>query len=342
MKIAVIGAGAIGGCVAGYLKKADVDVSLIGRQDQVSAIKQHGLTIKGARGTETISIPVATAMKEACDLTIFAMKTQDIEDAFAANSKYLNTGLVLTSQNGVQADNLLSSHVEKERQLSSIVMFGATYVKPGEVIFNFEGDWIIGRPFTAVDAVTHKIADVLGKAFKVVVSADIRGQKYLKLFVNFNNCIPALIGKSMQETFVDIDLCRLSIMLLKEGVGIIQQAKIELASMPDFPKERIFGLAGMPIDQAAGIMNKTLTGLSKEPLYGSILQSIMRGKTSEIDFINGEVVHLADRLKLPCPLNNRIVDMVHEVERTGKYFTMEEVKNMFNVGAGHAQPLRGG
>ena len=84
----------------------------------------------------------------------------------------------------------------------------------------------------------------------------------------------------------------------------------------------------MPIEQAAGIINKTLTTLSKEPLYGSILQSIMRGKMSEIDFINGEMVHLANHFKLPATLNSKIVDMVHEVERTGKFFSVEEVKKV--------------
>ena len=101
-------------------------------------------------------------------------------------------------------------------------------------------------------------------------------------------------------------------------------------SLPDFPKERIYGLAKMPIDQAAGIINKTLTSLSQEALYGSILQSIMRGVPSEIDFINGEVVQIAHHLKLSAPLNSKIVDMVHEVERTGKYFSVKEVKNLIN------------
>ncbi len=340
MKIAVIGAGAIGCCVAGFLKKAGLDVCLIGRKDQVDVINKQGLIIKGVRGIETIHVSAAVRMSEPCDLVIFAVKTQDMEEAFATNSDFLDTGLVLTSQNGVQADNLLSSHFERDRQLSSIVMFGATYVKPGEITFNFEGDWILGRPFSPVDPTAHRIAEALSKAFKVTISTDITGMKYLKLFVNFNNCIPALIGKSMQEAFADLDLCRLSIMLLKEGLGIIHEAKIELTSMPDFPKEKIFGLVNMPLDQAAGIINKTLTGLSKEPLYGSILQSIMRGKTSEIDFINGEVVHLAGNIKMPVPLNDKIVDMVHEVERTGKYFSIQEVKNMFNVGVEHARPVQ--
>ncbi|MDO8675192.1 MAG: 2-dehydropantoate 2-reductase [Candidatus Omnitrophota bacterium] len=331
MTIAVIGAGAIGCVVAGYLTKAGQDVLLVGRPDQVKAIKANGLTIKGVRGSENIRVRTALRLDKPYDLVIFTVKTQDLEKAFEQNSEYLGTGLVLTSQNGVQADHLLSNHLDRGRQMSSIVMFGATYVKPGEVTFNFEGDWIIGRPLAPLDPAAHKAGEVLGKAFKVVMSPDIMGMKYLKLFVNFNNCIPALVGKSMQETFADLDLCRLSILLLKEGLDIVRQAKIEMVSMPDFPKERILGLANMPLEQSAGIINKTLTGLSKEPLYGSILQSILRGKTSEIEFINGEAVRLAKGLHGHAPLNERVVDMVHEVERTGKFFSVEHVKNAFGL-----------
>ena len=331
MRITVIGAGAIGGCVAAYLHKAGQNVVLIGKKDQVDAINSRGLLIKGVRGEEAIEVPCQVKMTTSCDLAIFATKTQDLEDAFQVNNEYLEEGLMLTTQNGVQADNMLSVHFDNMRLLTSIVMFGSTYVKPGEITYNFDGNWIIGRPLTPLDPTAHSIGEVLSSAFKIAVVPDIMGMKYLKLFVNFNNCIPALIGKSMQETFADLDLCRLSIMLLKEGIGIIQEAKIELASIPDFPKEKIFGLANMPLEQAAGIINKTLTNLSKEPLYGSILQSIMRGKPSEIDFINGEVVHLARHIKMSVPLNDKVVDMVHEVERTGKYFSVAEVNKIFGV-----------
>ncbi|MDE2028170.1 MAG: hypothetical protein KGJ11_06485, partial [Candidatus Omnitrophica bacterium] len=78
-------------------------------------------------------------------------------------------------------------------------------------------------------------------------------------------------------------------------------------------------------------INKTLTGLSKESLYGSILQSIMRGKNSEIDFINGEIVQLGSHFKIPTPLNSRVVDMVHEVERTHQYFSTQSVKRAFEL-----------
>ncbi len=331
MKIAVIGAGAIGSVVAAELFKAGENVILIGRPDQVATIKSNGLTIKRSTGQETIRVPAAEILSEEVDLAIFATKTQDIDEANTKNFEFIEKALILTTQNGVQADNILSSHYNPEQIISSIVMFGATYIKPGEVTYNFPGDWIIGKRFVPNDVKLHEIVAILKKSFPAVATDNILGMKWLKLFVNFNNCIPALIGKSMQETFADMDLCRLSILLLKEGLPIIQDAKINIVSLPQFPAERIQGLAAMPIEQGAGIINKTLTGLSKEPLYGSILQSIMRGKTSEIDFINGEVIVIASGMRMDAPLNRKIVQMVHEVEQSGKYFSAEDVKREFSL-----------
>jgi 2-dehydropantoate 2-reductase len=135
----------------------------------------------------------------------------------------------------------------------------------------------------------------------------------------------------MQETFADLDFCKLSILLLKEGVGIVQNAGIELVSLPQFPVDRIVGLSKMPVEQAAGIINKTLTGLSREPLYGSILQSILRKRTSEIDFINGEVTLVASSIRMASPLNKKVVELVHRVENEGKFLDPQKVKQEFGL-----------
>ena len=335
MKIAIIGAGAIGSTIAAYLTKKGTDVLLVGREDQVKTILENGLMIKGVGGDENFNVRAATELDQAYDLVIFATKTQDLERAYQQNAEYLEGCYVLTTQNGVQADNILSHHYDKDKQFSSIVMFGATFTKPGEIIYNFPGDWIIGRPFVHMDPKFHEVVEVLTtEELPIVPSSDITGMKHLKLFVNFNNCIPALIGKSMQETFADMDLCRLSIQLLKEGVKIVEDSGINLESLPNFPADRIYGMMSMPEEQAAGIIHKTLTGLSKEPLYGSILQSIMRNKPSEIDFINGEVVALANARLQKAPLNAKVVDMVHTVEQSGKYFDIKEIKQEFELNVG--------
>ncbi len=96
-------------------------------------------------------------------------------------------------------------------------------------------------------------------------------------------------------------------------------------NMPDFDVEKLRGLTLMPLDEAASIYSGIMTNLSKEPLYGSILQSIRRGRISEIDFINGEIANQAKLQNMDARLNNRISELVHLVESSKKFLTVEQV-----------------
>ncbi|MFZ5799897.1 MAG: ketopantoate reductase family protein [Candidatus Omnitrophota bacterium] len=329
MKIAVIGAGAIGSVLAGYLTQVGEEVQLIAHPAQLAALKDKPLVINGVRGRQEIKVRAEPALRERVSLIIMATKTQDIYQALKENQNFMKKPLVLSTQNGVQADWLIRVLCLEKNIMSSIVMFGATFLKPGEVVHNFEGDIIIGRPFIPLDMRVNVIARVLKQVVPVVISKDIMGMKWMKLFVNFNNCLPAVLGKSMQDTFSDERICALSIRLLKEGLRIVDKAGIKLLSLPNFPEERVRTLAQMPIEQTAAILKKTMTGLSQEPLYGSILQSILRKRKSEIDYINGEIVSLAKDHKLRAPLNEQIVKLVHQVESDGKFLTPDGLLRRF-------------
>ena len=159
----------------------------------------------------------------------------------------------------------------------------------------------------------------------MVVSPDILGMKWLKVFVNANNCLTAILGKSMQDTFKHLSACKISIAIWKEGLELTRRTETKLASLPDFPLDRVEKLTAMPIDEAAKIFSVIMTNLSREPLYGSILQSIKRGRPSEIDYINGEFVSLAKGFGLLAPLNKKLVDLVHKVERTRKFLSLAEL-----------------
>jgi len=158
--------------------------------------------------------------------------------------------------------------------------------------------------------------------------------KYLKIFVNANNCLAAILGSSMQESFSDLNISKISIAIWKEGLGVMQKGAISLVSLPDFPLERLEKLTVLPSEEAAKIFSGIMSNLSKEPLYGSILQSIKRKKSSEIDYINGEFVRIAKENHAQAPLNEKLVAMVHQVEKSGKFFTKEELisstKDLFN------------
>ncbi|MDD5595157.1 MAG: 2-dehydropantoate 2-reductase [Candidatus Omnitrophica bacterium] len=334
MKIAVLGAGAIGGLVAGYLKAKNLDVSLVGHHDAAKAIQKGGLEISGVRGKLNLKIEISEKLKSTPDLAIICSKTQDIDTVFKNNLTFLKDALILTTQNGVQADNFALRYVPKEKIMSSIVMFGATFLEPGKIIHNFEGSWIIGKIFTKNDAQVMEIAGILNQAFPTIVTEDLVGMKYLKIFVNANNCLAAILGSSMQESFSDLNVSKISIAIWKEGLGVMQKAAINLVSLPDFPLERLEKLTALPSEEAAKIFSGIMRNLSKEPVYGSILQSIKRKKSSEIEYINGEFVKIAKENQTRAPLNEKLVAMVHQVEESGKFFTKEELisstKGLFN------------
>jgi 2-dehydropantoate 2-reductase len=204
-------------------------------------------------------------------------------------------------------------------------MFGSTSLEAGKIAHNFDGSWIIGRPFAANDAAVSKVSAVLNQAFPVLVSDEIKGMKLLKVFVNANNCLPAILGLSMQEAFADINISRIAMAVWREGLALVKRAKISLVSLPDFPLERLEKLTALPLEESAKIYSGIMQGLSKEPLYGSILQSIKRGRPSEIDYFNGEFVSLAKQSGAAAPLNEKLTEMVHQVERAGNFFNKKDL-----------------
>ena len=330
MKIAVLGCGAIGGLFLGYLTKDNKDVVGIVKDYQKEAIEKQGLVIEGIRGNSTVKPKIDTQLREKVDIVIFATKINDLEYLVSKNIEQLKDSILVTTQNGVRADYILNKHFRKESIVTGIVMFGSTFYAPNKIVHNFDGDFIVGNIFGVNHAGINTVKSAVSSSFNTVNMQNIKGAKYLKVFINLNNCIPACLGVSMQEAFSDLNIAALAIKLNKEAYSVVEKSGIELESLSTYPKERLGGLVSMEVGAAAGLFSKIVTSLSKEPLYGSILQSIKRNKKSEIDYINGEIVELAKENKIDAPLNQRIVSLVHEVENSGKFLSKEELLDALN------------
>ena len=213
MKIAVIGAGAIGSLITGYLIEKGEDITLIAKPSQFTQMDHAGLHIRGARGDKNIPIHVREKLQEKYDLVILATKTQDLKDVLNLSHEYLGKANILSIQNGIRADEIIAAVCPSAHLFSSIVMFGATYLAPGRIIHNFEGSWIAG-PFKSDDFdLLEKFQPTLSKAFSCILTRNIKGMKWLKLFLNANNCLPAILGKSMQETFQNPGICKISLQI---------------------------------------------------------------------------------------------------------------------------------
>ncbi|MFC1514830.1 ketopantoate reductase family protein [Candidatus Omnitrophota bacterium] len=330
MKTGVIGCGAIGGLFLGYLRAQGEDVYGVVRDYQKEPLLKDGLCIEGPRGPQWHKVEVDTRLTRPVDLAVFATKINDLEAALQDNIDFLKDAVVLTTQNGIEADAIVRKYFPPEKILTAIVMFGATFYPPNKVVHNFEGELIVGNIFGAAVDGREQINQTLGKAFNLKEELQIKGAKYLKVFINLNNCIPAALGISMQEAFADLDTAGLAIDLNREAYQIVEKSGIELTSLPTYPKERLSGLVAMDRAQAAGLFSKIMTSLSDRPLYGSILQSIKRGKRSEIDYINGQIVRLAQEAGWDAGLNRKMVELVHRVEDSKKFLARQELLSINN------------
>src|SRR6185436_4762446 len=114
MKIAIIGAGAVGCVLAARLGRAGEDVTLVGREDQVHALNTKGLTVKGSVGAETVGVRAEARLSAAHDVVVLATKTQDMVEAIQGNEQYLDGCSVLTTQNSVRADAVVAKHLDHE------------------------------------------------------------------------------------------------------------------------------------------------------------------------------------------------------------------------------------
>ncbi len=334
MKIAVIGTGAIGSVIGGLLSKAGEDVTLIGRKAHVETINEKGLIIDGALGRMLVRVKAQECLDFMPDLALLAVKTQDVEIAAREIEPYVSGIPIVTMQNGVRSDRLVASVLGRGNVISCVVLFGGTFLEPGRVIYSPKGVLVVGEPFSPNGKRVNDIAAVLDKAMPTHISGDIHGAHWTKLIMNLNNAIPAITGLSIQETSDQPELRKLSVLLMREGLNTTRAADIELSSLPKLPISVIKTMLKMPVPTASLLLKLMSKSMGNVPVFGSTLQSIKRGKSTEIDYLNGEIVALGKKSGIPTPYNTVVVDMVHQVEATGKFLTTDELMAAVEKGMG--------
>lgn len=327
MQIAVLGAGAIGGAVGALLAENGHDVRLVGRADQVDAIRTSGLQIEGCLGPFSPKVRAAELMDSRPDLVLVAVKTQDVETIVNANATFLRSVPLVTLQNGIRSDAIVARLLPPERLLSAVVLVTATYLAPGHVTLVERGHLVLGRPRGPRDSLVTEIASVLNAAVPTSVSDNLVGAHWLKLIMNLNNALPALTNRPLREVSADPFLRRLAVRLMREGVRVADRGGIALESLDGVSIRTLRLLTRLPVSWAGRMFGSRAGRIGGEwPVLGSTLQSLRRGRPTEIDFLNGEVVGLGSRLGVPTPFNARVVALVHETERTGRFPTEDRLR----------------
>jgi 2-dehydropantoate 2-reductase len=328
MKIAIIGAGAIGNVIGGLLYKAGEDVTLIGRKPHVDAINRSGLVLEGESGKMVITVKAAENLDFKPDLVLLTVKAQDVVSSVSKVQTLLSGTQVVTMQNGVQSDDQVAGLLGKENIISSVVTFSGQFLEPGKVSYSIpfsKTALLIGEPFGNKGNRLQTLSVLLNKAIGTDIIEDIRTAHWTKLIWNLQTAVPAVTGLSYQDSYQYPEIRELTINLLKEGLKVIKAAGIRTAEVPGFPMEPIETMAGESLTTASALLKKLSESLGKVPVLGSTLQSIKRGTSTEVDYLNGEIVKLGKKTGVPTLYNSLMVELVHQVETMGKFLTIDEL-----------------
>lgn len=300
MKIALVGAGAMGSLFGGLLTESGEDVWLLDvRKSQIQAFQSEGLFIEYAGRIRNIAVKATTDPDDIGprDLTIIFVKTIHTESA-AETAGYLSgdTGLVLTLQNGMGNAEKIARFVDPSRIIIGTTSHGATLIRPGHIRHAGIGATIIGMWTQKKSESTAQVGDVLNTAgIDVQLVDDILPYVWNKLLINVGiNAITALTGIKNGQ-LGDMDASKMiSGKAVREAMTVAEKAGI---SVRDDAVDHVMAIAAA-------------TGLNRS----SMGQDVDNHRPTEIDAINGFIVEQAKQMNIDTPVNETLTGLIHTIQ----------------------------
>jgi 2-dehydropantoate 2-reductase len=320
LKFLVIGAGAVGGITAALLKKNGADVEIVCKYDNYASLSSNtGLKVSGVCGSFNIRVPAYASLsqvKEEKDIILLATKATDMMDVASSIDFVLKkNGYLISMQNGIcEAD--LAAVIGRNRVIGCVTGWGATMESIGNLTMTSAGDFIIGYPEKESDNFLADLAEVLSSVVPVKVTDNILGHKFSKLIIN--SCITtlgAVCGLYLGKMLMIRKVRKIFIEIIREAVNVAEKMNIKIevfSGKLDFKK---FLSGKGPVSDLNRHMILMLIGYKYRRLKSSSLQSLQRGKQTEIDFLNGFIARNAELNGVSALVNNFMVNMIHQIER---------------------------
>jgi 2-dehydropantoate 2-reductase len=324
MKIAIFGAGAIGGYLAVKLHQAGADVRVIARGPHLAAMRVSGLTLKSEGRTVTVNLPSTDKADEAGpqDYIFVTLKANGLAPAAPEIAKLMgpDTALV-TGINGIPYwyfygvdgpwhDRVIESVdpggklwqlLPPRQAIGCIVYPAAEVVQPGVIEHTYGNRFTLGEPDGSKSARVEALSQILVKAgLKAPVRTNIRDEIWMKLWGNLAfNPLSALTASTLERLAFQPDLRAVAHAMMTEAAAVAEALGAKFAVGID---KRIDG---------AGEVGAHKT---------SMLQDLERGRPMEIDAMLGALVELAELTGKPTPLCRAILALVRERARqAGSY-----------------------
>ncbi|BFG75480.1 2-dehydropantoate 2-reductase [Paraburkholderia terrae] len=293
MKVAVMGAGAVGCYYGGMLARAGHEVVLIGRRQHVEAIERSGLRLEAQSFDERIPLAASTQASavQGAKLVLFCVKSTDTQSAALEIKPFLAPDtLVLSLQNGVENADEVRKVITQ--QVAAAVVYVATEMAgPGHVRHHGRGELVI-EPSNASAEVAQAL---IAAGVPTEISDNVRGALWAKLILNCAyNALSAITQLPYGRLVKGEGVTTVMRDIVDECLAV---AKADGVTIPG------------DIDKAVRMIAETMPGQ-----YSSTAQDLSRGKRSEIDHLNGLIVRRGDALGVATPSNRLLHTLVKLIE----------------------------
>jgi 2-dehydropantoate 2-reductase len=293
MRVAVMGAGAVGCYYGGMLARAGHDVTLIARQQHVEAIRRDGLMMDTLGFKESVVLQASTEAQavRGAMLVLFCVKSSDTEAAGAAIAPHLDAdALVLSLQNGVDNAQRLQALL-RQRVAAAVVYVATEMAGPGRVKHNGRGDLVLG-PQPKRDDVLQAFAEA---GVAVQISGNVIGALWAKLIVNCAyNALSAISAMPYGQ------------MVQGQGIRDVMHGAVQEC----LAVAEALGVA-VPGDMWQSVQD---IALSMPQQSSSTAQDLARGRRTEIDHLNGYVVRQGEAVGVAAPVNRTLWALVKLLE----------------------------
>ncbi len=322
-KLAVLGAGAIGSTIGAYLTRAGRDVTLIdpwaahGEEMRRSGLKVSAQDEEFTVKVKAVHLGDVCALRERFDAVFLAVKSYDSVWAAQLIEPHLAPGGVLVSaQNGINED-WLAPVIGYSRTLGCVVTVGAGLYEPAHVLRTS----VPGRPSFAVGELNgmltprvQELVELLAPVGPTRATANLWGERWAKLTVNsMGNALAGITGLSSAELRANPEVCAITVRIAAEAVRVAGALGVQVEPLGGIPPQAY-------LDAARGVGLEALrsTWVERGRLLGSgrpsLLQDVMKGRRTEVDYLNGYVVRKGKEVAVPTPMNAAVVEVTRRLE----------------------------
>jgi 2-dehydropantoate 2-reductase len=291
MRVAVMGAGAIGGYYGGRLAQAGHDVAFITRGEHLRAIQAGGLALKGPAGDIVIRGAQATgdpSQVSPVDVVLFCVKLYDTEDAARAIAPLLaKGGVCITLQNGVDACQRIGAITGSDRVMGGLAFVSSLIEAPGVIRYKSKAPAIkFGETDGRISERATRFRDAcVAAGFGAEVVTDIRAALWHKFVgLTVNAALTSLVRQPAGVCYRDPDLVALARMGFSEGAAIARALGVRLPE--DIVAWQVRNHQNFPAD-----------------MYASMYHDVARGRRLELESLSGLIVRKGRELGVPTPFH---------------------------------------